>query len=136
MSPHVAVQLKSVNRAICDTWLPWLIEPRRAEMSSRRPRRTFTPEQKSKAVIRHLQDGITASQICDELSIHPNQFYDWKKQALESMAGAFARKAAPQEEKRQRQQVERLQEKLSQKDEVIAELLTEHIKLKKSLGES
>ncbi len=105
-------------------------------MSSRRSRRIFTPEQKAKAVIRHLQDGVPASQICEELSIHPNQFYDWKKQALESLSDAFARKAAPQAEKRQHQQMERLQAKLSQKDEVIAELLTEHIKLKKSLGES
>ena len=105
-------------------------------MSSRRARRMFTPDQKSKAVIRHLQDGVSVSQICEELSIHPNQFYDWKKQALESLAGAFAKKAAPQEQKRQQQQMERLHDKLSQKDEVIAELLTEHIKLKKSLGES
>ena len=105
-------------------------------MSSRRPRRMFTPEQKSKAVIRHLQDGIPASQICEELSIHPNQFYDWKKQALESMVGAFARKVVPTEARRQQQVVEQLQGKLAQKDEVIVELLTEHIKLKKSLGES
>ena len=105
-------------------------------MSSRRTRRRFTPEQKAKAVIRHLQDGVPASQICEELSIHPNQFYDWKKQALESMSEAFAKKTAPQEQKRRQQQMERLQDKLSQKDEVIAELLTEHIKLKKSLGES
>lgn len=103
-------------------------------MSSCRPRRVFTPEQKAKAVIRHLQDGVPSSRICDELSIHPNQFYEWKKQALESMPGAFARKVAPTEAKRQQQRVKQLQEKLAQKDEVIVELLTEHIELKKSLG--
>jgi transposase-like protein len=105
-------------------------------MSRKRPRRQFTPEQKSHAVIRHLQDGVPVSQICDELDIHPNQFYDWKKQALESLAGAFERKKTPREDARKKRELQQLQDKLSKKDEVIAELLTDHIALKKSLGES
>lgn len=94
---------------------------------SRRPRRNFTPEQKSAAVIRHLQDGVPVSRICDELDIHPNQFYDWKKQALESLSGAFERKKTPRDDARKKRELEQLQDKLSKKDEVIAELLTDHI---------
>ena len=104
--------------------------------NSRRPRRHFTPEQKATAVIRHLQDGVSVSRICDELDIHPNQFYDWKKQALESMTEAFVRRSTPREESRKKREMEQLHAKLAKKDSVIAELLTEHIALKKSLGES
>ena len=103
--------------------------------SSRRSRRHFTPEQKATAVIRHLQDGVSAAQICDELDIHPNQFYDWKKQAFESMTEAFVRRSSQSEESRRKRELEQLHAKLAKKDSVIAELLTDHIALKKSLGE-
>ncbi|MBS1262481.1 MAG: hypothetical protein MAG453_01832 [Calditrichaeota bacterium] len=101
---------------------------------SKRPRRSFTPEQKAAAVIRHLQDAVAVSQICDELDIHPNQFYDWKKQALESLSGAFERRKTPREDARKKRELEQLQDKLSKKDEVIAELLTDHIAPKKLLA--
>jgi len=52
---------------------------------------------------------------------------------LFQFASRFSRDAIRQERSHQRE-VDNLKSKLSQKDEVIAELLTDHIALKKRLG--
>jgi transposase-like protein len=104
-------------------------------MSQRKKRRIFSPEQKSKAVVRHLQDGVAISTLCDELEILPTQFYDWQKQALSGLPRVF--ESQPNKISRsQTKEIEDLQTRLTQKDSVIAELLEEHITLKKSLGVS
>ena len=89
--------------------------------------------QKTKAVLAHVQDGVPVSQVCENLGIHPNQYYEWQKQAFSSLPHVFSRDAIRQERSHQRE-VDNLKSKLSQKDEVIAELLTEHIALKKKTG--
>ena len=81
----------------------------------------------------HAQDGAPVSQVCENLGIHPNQYYYWQKQAFPGLPHVFSRDAIRQERCHQRE-VDNLKSKLSQKDEVIAELLTEHIALKKRLG--
>lgn len=101
---------------------------------AQKKRRSFSPEQKARAVLRHIQDGVAVSQICDEMNIHPNQFYEWKKQALQNLSKALDR--SDERKKRQgEREKQRLQSRLSEKDSVIAELLSDHMALKKSLGE-
>ena len=72
--------------------------------------------------------------ICEDLVIHPNQYYEWQKQAFSSLPHVFSRDTVRQERSHQRE-VDNLKAKLSQKDEVIYKLLTEHIALKKDCGE-
>lgn len=83
---------------------------------------------------RHLVGKEEVSKICEELKIHPNQFYDWQKQFFENGVKAFEA-----EEKREdvklRAENERLQARLKRKDEILAELMDDHLTLKKSLGE-
>ena len=100
---------------------------------SRRPRRRFSDVQKTKAVLSHVQDGVPVSQAYEDLGIHPNQYYDWQKRAFSSLSHVFSRDTIRLDRSHQRE-VDNLKSKLSQKDEVIAELLTEHIALKKRLG--
>ena len=100
---------------------------------SRRPRRRFSDVQKTKEVLSHVQDGVPVSQVCEEdLGIHPNQYYEWPKQNFSSLAHVFSRNTVRQERSNQRE-VDNLKSKLSQEDEVIAKLLTEHIVLEKRL---
>ena len=100
---------------------------------SRRLRRRFSDVQKTKEVPSHVQDGVPVSQVCEEdLGIHPNQYYEWKKQNFSGLAHVFSRKTVRQECSNQHE-VDNLKSKLSQEDKVIAELLTEHILLKKRL---
>ena len=66
------------------------------------------------------------------LGIHPNQYYDMQKQAFSGLPHVFPRDTVRQERSHQRE-VDNLKANLSHKDEVIAELRTEHIALKKRL---
>lgn len=99
----------------------------------KRTRRRFTAEEKSRSLIRHLQDGVAVSQLCDELQIHLNQYFEWQRLGLAGLPQVFdhdGRKAGG----RLAHEVDELKEQLRRKDSVIAELLSEHMTLKKSLG--
>ena len=52
-------------------------------------RRRFTASQKAAIVLEVLKEEKTIAQIASENSIHPNQIYKWKTQALENFAGLF-----------------------------------------------
>lgn len=104
---------------------------------TKRTRRTFTAEQKAAIVRLHLVDKIPVSDICDQHSLQPSLFYQWQRMVfdnLESLMAPAKAKAGSTEKKRQKQ-VEKLEERLSKKGEVIAEVAAEMVKLKKELGE-
>jgi len=102
-------------------------------------RKHFTAEQKVAIVRRHLLEGVPVSDLCDELGIHATQYYNWQKQLFENAAQAFERRPNQANQRRQEAAAERkiaeLQAKLQRKNEVVAELLEEHVQLKKELGE-
>ncbi len=100
----------------------------------RKPRKNYTPVEKVAILRRHLIDHVPVSDLCDEHQLSPTLFYLWQKQFFENGPTAFERKnAAP--ESRYRRTIAALREKLQRKNEVVAELMEEHIKLKKELGE-
>jgi transposase-like protein len=103
-------------------------------MSSKQ-RRHFDGSQKVAIVKRHLVDKVPISDLCDEFQILPTQFYQWQKQLFEEGASAFAAKGGRPKVDPRDQQIARLQAKLVEKNEVVAELLQEHVQLKKDLGE-
>ena len=93
-----------------------------------RQRRRFTAQQKAQAVRLHLLEQQPVSDICDQNQILPNQFYDWQKRLFENAEAAFTTKN--NSEKRTKD----FEAKLAEKDAVIAELLEEHLRLKKRFG--
>lgn len=101
---------------------------------ARRKRRNFTPEKKVAILKRHLVDGLPVSEVCDEFEIRPNQFYDWQKKFFENGAEAFRSKKEPKV-RRLKKKVDKLERRLSKKDEVIAEISEEYVNLKKERGE-
>lgn len=102
-------------------------------MKERKPRRHFSAEQKVMAVKRHLLDKEPVSSICEELDLHPNQFYEWQKQLFSGAVNAF-KDDNKKKVKTLEKEVDSLQNRIADKDSVIAELLEEHVKVKKSLG--
>jgi transposase-like protein len=80
-------------------------------------------------------EQVAVSDLCDEYQLQPKVFYDWQKQFFENGAAAFVRtdRNTKNEEK---MVIKHLQEKLNRKHEVLSELMEEHVKLKKKLGES
>lgn len=103
-------------------------------------RRKLTPETKISIIREHLVDGVPISDLCDKHKIHATQYYTWQKQLFENGATCFARKTNSANAKRQddarQKQIEQLEAKLQTKNEVVAELLEEHVKLKKASGAS
>lgn len=101
-----------------------------------RSRRTFTAVEKAAVVKRYLVDKIPVSDLCDELGLQPTQIYAWQKQLFENAAAAFAKpgRKLKQEEARD-QKILALEAKIQLKNEMVAELLQEHVQLKKVLGE-
>lgn len=100
----------------------------------RKPRKNYTPAEKVAILRRHLIDKVPVSDLCDEYQLQPTLFYLWQKQFFENGAVAFARKNASPESQHLRT-IAALREKIQRKNEVVAELMEEHIQLKKELGE-
>jgi transposase len=99
-------------------------------------RRHFADHEKVAILKRHLIDKVPVSDLCDELDIYPNQFYDWLKKFFENGHLAFAngRKAKAVEDAQQAK-IQKLEAKLARKNEVMAELMEAYTEQKKSLGE-
>ncbi len=100
----------------------------------RKSRKRYTAQEKVAVLRRHLVEKEPVSKLCDELQLQPTVFYRWQKEFFENGAAALENKPRnrrPPEQER----IERLEQKIQTKDEVLAELMAEHVALKKSLGE-
>ena len=107
--------------------------------NSKRSRRHFTTEQKVAILKRHMVDKVPVSDLCNELGLQPSVFYQWQRQALENLAGAFSTPADDGPSKREREllaKTKELEAKLAKKDNVIAEVTAELVATKKELGEN
>jgi transposase-like protein len=100
----------------------------------RKPRKNYTSVEKVAILRRHLIDHVPVSDLCDEHQLSPTVFYTWQKLFFENGPAAFERKNATPDGHLQRT-IAALRDKLQRKNEVVAELMEEHIKLKKGLGE-
>lgn len=100
-----------------------------------RKRKNYTPEEKVVILKRHLVEKVPVSDLCDELGLNPNVFYNWQRQLFENGSAAFQRKGKGAGPSSEAKKLEKLEAKLTQKNEVLAELMQEHIQLKKDLGE-
>ena len=102
----------------------------------KRKRRKCSSQEKVAILRRHLLDRAAVSDLCDEYGLQPTVFYRWQKQFFEEGAAAFERAAngGNRAEKRLSAKVEALEAKAVQKNEVLAELMEEHVNLKKTLG--
>jgi len=97
-------------------------------------RRRFTAEEKVAILRRHFLEKAPVSTLCDEYRLNPTVFYRWQKEFFENGAAAFERRPDGRERKLEERNAA-LTARLAKKDEVMAELLEEHVALKKSLGE-
>tara|TARA_Y100000813_G_scaffold110211_1_gene78842 strand:- start:676 stop:1011 length:336 start_codon:yes stop_codon:yes gene_type:complete len=98
-------------------------------------RRSFTPEQKAELLQRHLVDKVPVSEICNEANLQPSVFYAWLKTLMSNASTVLASPRSSSPEKRLQEKIDKLESKLQKKDEVIAEVTEEFVRLKKELGE-
>ncbi len=100
----------------------------------KKKRNNYTPEEKVLILKRHLIDKIPVSDLCDKYNLQPTVFYRWQKEFFENGSAAFIKQKSSQE-KASSKRIQALENKLQTKNEVISELMEEHVKLKKDLGE-
>lgn len=100
-------------------------------------RKHYSGEEKVSILRRHLLEHVAVSEVCDEAGLSPTVFYRWQKEFFEHGAAAFERKSKGRggHAGQQSRKVDALEAKLVMKNEVLSELMEEHVKLKKSLGE-
>ena len=97
-------------------------------------RKRFTPQEMLAILRLQLLEHTPVADLCDRHGIHPTMFYRWQKEFFENGAAALERRSQRAADLKE-QRIALLEEKLRRKNEVLAELMEEHIKLKKELGE-
>jgi len=98
-------------------------------------RRHFTGAQKLAILREHLIEKVPISDVCTKHDLQPTLFYLWQKKLFEDGAVVFETKAASvRQQNAETQKIQALEAKVQQKNEVLAELMGEHVELKKSLG--
>jgi len=100
----------------------------------KKSRKHYTAEEKVAILRRHLLEEEPVSKLCDELGLQPTVFYRWQKELFENGAAAFQSKGRS-DYQAEKERIAFLEKKIQRKDEVLAELMGEHIALKKDIGE-
>ena len=103
---------------------------------SKSKRRYFSPERKVEIIREHLIDGRPVSEVCEKHEIKPNQYFTWQKKFFERGAAAFQSQNNTRQHSVQKRKIDRLRKKLSEKDEIIAEVAEAFVTLKKDLGKA
>ena len=100
----------------------------------KKKRYNYTGEEKVAILKRHLVDHVPVSDLCDQYRLQPTVFYRWQREFFENGAAAFTKSKRKGKDSKDTK-IEKLEKKLQLKNEVLSELMEEHIKVKKSLGE-
>ena len=102
---------------------------------SQAERRHFSGEEKVKILRLHLLEGKAVSELCEQHKINPSLFYQWQRTFFENGSRAFEGSGNSRSDNKLEKQVEALESRLQRKHEVLSELMEEHIRLKKDLGD-
>jgi len=102
---------------------------------SKKKRKNYSSQEKVIILKQHLLEQVTVSDLCDKYGLHPTVFYRWQKEFFEKSAGVFDQQR-DSTSVRLKRKVAELEAKLARKNEVLSELMEEHVALKKSLGET
>lgn len=101
-------------------------------------RRHFTPEQKAEIVRRHLSGKEAVSALAEEFDLQPSQIHTWVNLVLSQAERAFEtsqQNGRARTDKTKDRRIEQLEAKITDKNEVIAELMEANVRAKKATGE-
>ena len=94
-------------------------------------KRKFTAEFKVQVLREHLENQVPVGKICEQYNIHPNLFYLWKKELFSGALETFSKKKTG---KKEEEKINRLEDKLKDKDSLISEIVEDNLRLKKKLN--
>ena len=100
-------------------------------------RRNFSGTEKMAILRKHLIEKVPVSEVCDKHGLQPTIFYAWQKKLFEEGSAVFdqPRRKSSRQQTSEARKVEALEAKVREKNEVLAELMGEHVALKKTLGQ-
>ncbi len=102
----------------------------------RKPRRTFTGDQKAAILGRHHVDKVPVSELCEQNELQPSLFYYWQRQRFENAPSALRPPESAAPSRALEAKVEALEKQVAKKDAVIAWVTQVYVKLKNELGET
>ena len=105
------------------------------ELNQDKQRRHFSPDQKFKIIKEQMTTKTSISDLCKKYAISPACFYRWQEQFLKSALEGF-KKVDSGPSKSELRKIEELEKKSLRQQSIIAEIASENIELKKSLGDS
>lgn len=98
-------------------------------------KKRYSSEEKYRMVKEVLTTEITVSEACRKYGISTANFYNWQKVFLESALEGFNKTKPGRPEVQQRKKIDNLSEENNRMKDVIAEVVSENINLKKNLSE-
>ncbi len=103
---------------------------------SSKSRRRIGAEKKAQVVRRRLVDKVAISDLADEFGVQPSQIHTGVEQVLDQAEKVFERSSdSRRKEQAKDVKIAQLEEKLTTKNEVIAELMEANVREKKANGE-
>jgi transposase len=96
----------------------------------KKTRRSFTSRQRLEIVLEGLQEGASVAEVCRRNEISSTLYYRWRDQLFANADRLFERKASRPAE------VEVLESENQRLKDVIAEITSENLDLKKTPGTS
>ena len=102
----------------------------------KKERKSLSGAEKVSIIRKHLVEKVLVSEVCEEAGIAPSQFYRWQQELFENGAEVLdgRRGRRKPEVSKDADKIVRLEARLREKDEVLAELMSEYVALKKKNG--
>lgn len=104
------------------------------EQNQDKLRRQFTPDQKFKIIKEQMTTKTSVTEICKKYDISAGNFYKWQDKFLKGALENF-KKPEDGPTKAELRKIEELERKNQRQQAIIADIASENIELKKSLGE-
>ncbi len=98
-------------------------------------KKRYNSEEKYQIVKEVLTTDMTVSEVCKKHTITTANFYNWQKIFLESAFEGFNKTKQGRPEKTSQKKIENLTKENKKMKDVIAEVVSENITLKKNLSE-
>ncbi len=106
-------------------------------MGETRKKKRWKPEEIVAILRRVLLDKAEVSKVCEEAGCCPSQVYRWQKELFDQGGLVFERSNGSDDKrvKAAEAKTAKLEAKLRRKDEVLSELMEEHLRVKKAFGD-
>ena len=102
-------------------------------MKMRRKQSYYTSDEKVNIKRKHLLEKVPISDFCEQHKLQLKVYYRWQKQFFEHESRTFD--GVKNKDRSKEDKILALEQKLQTKNEVLSELMEEHLKLKKNFGE-